>query len=71
VAAGAFVIPAALTIIFLFISVFAGFIFIFLAPAVDRFSETEMFSLLHNSQENIISYLKSNDGAAGSWQSRE
>lgn len=50
------------TIIFLFVSVFAAFIFIFLAPAVEKFSETEMFALLHNSQENIISYLKNNEG---------
>lgn len=51
-----------LTIIFLCISVFAGFIFIFLSPAIDKFSETEMYSLLHNSQENIISYIKNNEG---------
>jgi two-component system sensor histidine kinase CssS len=51
-----------LTIIFLFISVFAGFIFVFLAPAVENFSETEMYRLLHNSQENIISYLKDSSG---------
>ncbi|NLH63761.1 MAG: HAMP domain-containing histidine kinase [Erysipelotrichaceae bacterium] len=49
-----------LTIIFLFISVFAGFIFVFLAPAVHNFSETEMYRLLHNSQESIISYIKNN-----------
>ncbi|MCH3961516.1 MAG: HAMP domain-containing histidine kinase [Solobacterium sp.] len=49
-----------LTIIFLFISVFAGFIFVFLAPAVQNFSETEMYRLLHNSQESIISYMKNN-----------
>lgn len=52
-----------LTIIFLFVSVFAGFIFIFLAPAVENFSETEMYRLLHNSQESIVSYLKANSGA--------
>lgn len=51
-----------LTIIFLIVAVFAGFIFIFLAPAVEKFSETEMYSLLHNSQENIISYLQNNTG---------
>ena len=39
-----------LTIIFLFVTIFAGFVFVFLTPAIDRFSETEMFRILHNSQ---------------------
>ena len=49
-----------LCIIFLFIAVFAGFIIFFLTPALDRFSETEMYELLHNSQETLISYVDEN-----------
>ena len=38
-----------LTIVFLFIVIFAVFVFVFLSPSIDRFSETEMYNLLHNS----------------------
>ncbi len=46
-----------ISIIFLFIAIFASFIFFFLTPALDRFSEAEMYNQLHNSQTNLISYV--------------
>ncbi len=52
-----------LTIIFLFVTIFAGFVFVFLTPAIDRFSETEMFRILHNSQESLIRYFDENPGS--------
>ncbi len=51
-----------LTIIFLFVTIFAGFVFVFLTPAIDRFSETEMYRILHNSQVSTISYMEEHDG---------
>ena len=47
-----------LAIVFLFIVIFAGFVFIFLSPSIDRFSETEMYRILHNSQASLISYIE-------------
>ncbi len=49
-----------LTIVFLFIVIYAGFVFIFLSPSIDRFSETEMYRILHNSQTTLISYIEEN-----------
>lgn len=49
-----------LTIIFLFIAIFGLFVFFVLTPAVDRFSETEMYELLHNSQDPLISWMEDN-----------
>lgn len=46
-----------LTILLLFLSIFAGFIFWFIAPSIEEFSESEMYILLHNSQTTIIPYL--------------
>ena len=46
-----------LCIIFLFIALFAGFLLFFITPAIDRFSETEMYELLHNSQSGVIDYI--------------
>ncbi len=46
-----------LTIVFLFVTIFAGFVYFFLNPAIDNFSQTEMYELLHNSQNSMISYL--------------
>lgn len=46
-----------LCIIFLFVALFAGFLFFFITPAIDRFSETEVYELLHNSQNAIIDYI--------------
>lgn len=51
-----------LTIVFLFIVIFAGFVFVFLSPSIDRFSETEMYRILHNSQTSIIAYMEDNPG---------
>lgn len=51
-----------LAIIILFISVFAIFISTFLSPALDQFSQNEMYRLLHNSQESLLSYLDDYDG---------
>ena len=47
-------------IIFLFVSIFAGFVFFFLNPAIDQFSMTEMYELLHNSQNTMIIYMNEN-----------
>lgn len=46
-----------LTILLLFLSIFAGFIFWFIAPSIEEFSKEEMYNLLHNSQTAIIPYL--------------
>lgn len=46
-----------LCLIFLFIALFAGFLIFFISPAIDKFSETEMYELLHNSQNSIIDYI--------------
>lgn len=43
-----------LMIISVFLAMFAVFLFTFLSPSLDAFSETEMFRLLHNSQEGIL-----------------
>ncbi|MBQ7992415.1 MAG: HAMP domain-containing histidine kinase [Solobacterium sp.] len=51
-----------LTIVFLFIVIFAVFVFVFLSPSIDRFSETEMYNLLHNSQTTMIAYMDNNPG---------
>lgn len=48
-----------LSIVFLFIVFFAGFVFVFLSPSIDRFSETEMYRILHNSQTTLIMYIDS------------
>ena len=47
-------------IVFLFVSVFVAFVFFFLNPAIERFSQTEMYELLHNSQNTMILYLNEN-----------
>lgn len=47
-------------IVFLFVSVFVAFVFFFLNPAIESFSETEMYELLHNSQNTMIMYLNKN-----------
>ena len=44
-------------IIFSFLIVLAIFIFAFLSPLINTFAETEMFNVLHNSQDNVIKYL--------------
>lgn len=49
-----------LAIVFLFIVIFAGFVFIFLSPSIDRFSETEMYRILHNSQTAMINFIEDN-----------
>ena len=47
-----------ISIIFLFVLLFACFVLLFLSPAIDKFSETEMYRVLHDSQEDMIFYLK-------------
>ena len=46
-----------LCIIFMFVAIFVGFLFFFITPAIDRFSETEIFEQLHASQSPIIDYI--------------
>ncbi len=48
-------------IIFSFLILLAIFILVFLSPMIDSFAETEMYRALHNSQDNIIKYVNSND----------
>ena len=50
-----------LMIIFGFLAIFSVFLFTFLSPSLDTFSETEMFRLLHNSQEGILTSLDAYD----------
>lgn len=49
-----------MTIIFLFVSIFAIFIFVVLSQSLDKFSDAEMYSMLHNSQESVIYMINSN-----------
>ena len=37
------------------------FIFVFLSPSINRFSEVEIFRLIHNSQSSLMSYMESNE----------
>jgi two-component system sensor histidine kinase CssS len=46
-----------LGIILLFVALLGGFVFFFLSPAIDRFSTTEAYEQLHNSQSSIIYYV--------------
>lgn len=46
-----------LCIIFAFVALFAGFLVFFIAPAIDSFSQTEVYEQLHNSQDSIIDYI--------------
>ena len=50
-----------LVIIFMFLIILAGFIALFLSPAIDRVSENEMYRILHDSQESILHYDESHD----------
>lgn len=47
-----------LAIIFFFAAIFALFLFMFLSPALDSFSETEMYQLLHNAQDSTLTYIE-------------
>jgi len=49
-----------LTIIFLFITVFGIFLFVFLSPSIDQFSDNAMYGVLHSTQENLVYYLNNN-----------
>jgi two-component system sensor histidine kinase CssS len=60
-----------LAIIFILFSIFCGFIFWFIAPAVARFSETEMYRNLHNSQPAVISTLDANPNRLPRYSSGE
>ena len=48
-------------IIFSFLIVLAIFIFAFLSPLISDIAETEMFHILHNSQNNIMNVIKNNE----------
>lgn len=50
-----------LAIIFLFVAIFTIFLFTFLSPALDAFSETEMYQYLHNAQDSTLTYLEGYD----------
>ncbi|MBR2067613.1 MAG: HAMP domain-containing histidine kinase, partial [Solobacterium sp.] len=51
-----------LLIIFSFLIILAVFILLFLSRSIDRFSETEMYRILHNSQETIVTYMNNHEG---------
>ena len=51
-----------LAIVFLVVSAFVVFFFVFLSGSIDTFAENEMYKLLHNSQESMIYYLDENPG---------
>ena len=57
-----------LLIVFSFVIVFAGFVFMFLSPSIDKFSETEMYNILHNSQTTLISFIEDNPGELPSFK---
>ena len=42
-----------LAIVFLVVSAFVVFFFVFLSGSIDTFAENEMYKLLHNSQESM------------------
>lgn len=47
-----------LAIIILFVAIFALFLFTFLSPALDSFSEAEMYQYLHNVQDNTLMVIE-------------
>ena len=47
-----------LAIIILFVAIFALFLFTFLSPALDSFSEAEMYQYLHNIQDNTLMVIE-------------
>ncbi len=49
-----------LTIVFLVISIFSVFFFVFLSDSIDGFVENEMYKLIHRSQDNILFYVENN-----------
>jgi two-component system sensor histidine kinase CssS len=51
-----------MAIIFLFLAIFSILLVTCLSPMLDSLSQTEMFHLLHNSQDSIIEYIDSHDG---------
>ena len=51
-----------LSMIFLFIMIFAMFVIIFLSPSIERFTEAEMYNRLHSAQESLILYADQNPG---------
>lgn len=51
-----------LAIIFLFLAIFSILLVTCLSPMLDSLSETEMYHLLHNSQDSIIKYIDKHDG---------
>lgn len=51
-----------LSMVFLFIMIFAMFVIIFLSPSIERFTEAEMYNRLHSAQESLILYADQNPG---------
>lgn len=50
-----------LAIIFLFLAIFAILLMTFLSPSLDALSESEMYHLIHISQDAAINYLEENE----------
>ena len=48
-----------ITIVFLFLTGFAVFVFVFLSERIDSFSEREMYRILHSSQEDLVVFIDS------------
>ena len=55
-----------LTIVFLFLTVFAVFVFVFLSERIESFSEKEMYRILHSSQEDMIVFVENGQVTEGS-----
>ncbi len=51
-----------MAIIFLFLAIFSILLVTCLSPMLDSLSQTEMYHLLHTSQDSIIKYIDSHDG---------
>lgn len=57
-----------LAILFVVISLFAAFLFAFLAPQINLFTESEMYRTLHSSQTTLSYYLNQNPGMVPSFK---
>lgn len=46
-----------LAIVFLVVTIFAAFLFSFLSPAINSFTTSEMYRMIHSSQTSLVYYL--------------
>ncbi|MBQ7889866.1 MAG: HAMP domain-containing histidine kinase [Erysipelotrichaceae bacterium] len=50
-----------LSLVFVTVTVFALFFFVYLSDTINSFVEREMFSILHRTQESVVSYYQNSD----------